>query len=118
MPFPCLQFCSSRWSTFIEAYHAVLAARAVLCPINTRLTHGEVAYILEHSGSRLIIVDHEYAHLVKNAKVPVIVSQDTGRQGDPYEEFLANGRKFSQERGWPGLFWEPDEDAPAALCYT
>ena len=57
-------------------------------------------------------------NLVKDAKVPVIVSHDTGRAGDPYEEFLAKGRKFSQERGWPGLAWEPDEDAPAALCYT
>ncbi|KAJ3542282.1 hypothetical protein NM688_g5987 [Phlebia brevispora] len=101
-----------------EAHHGVLAARAVICPINTRLTVPEVAYILEHSGASLIIVDHEFKHLVKDAKVPVIVSNDTGRVGCPYEAFLAEGRKFSQERGWPGLAWEPDEDSAAALCYT
>lgn len=56
--------------------------------------------------------------LVKGANVPVIVSKDTGRLGDPYEEFLNAGRKFSQERGWAGLAWEPDENANAALCYT
>ena len=78
----------------------------------------EVTYILEHSGSKLIFVDHEFAHLVKDAKVPVIVSGDTGREGDPYEEFLTTGRRHSAERGWPGLESEPDEDSAAALCYT
>lgn len=78
-----------------------------------------MTYILEHSGSKLIIVDYEYIKLVQNAKVPVIVSNDTGKlPGDPYEEFLAKGRAFSQERGWPGLSWEPDENAGSALCYT
>lgn len=102
----------------LEAHHGILAARAIVCPINIRLTVPEVTYILEHSGSKLIIVDHEYTSLVRDAKVPVIVSNDTGRHGDPYEEFLTNGRQFSQERGWPGLEWEPDEDAGATLCYT
>ena len=96
----------------------MIGARAILTTINIRLTKPEVDYILEHSGARLIIVDHEFQHLVKEATVPVIVSHDTGREGCPYEAFLANGRKFSQEFGWPGLDWEPDEDAPAALCYT
>ncbi|KAH9928516.1 acetyl-CoA synthetase-like protein [Epithele typhae] len=68
-----------------EAYHGVIAAKAVVCPINMRLTHGEVAYILEHSGSKLIFVDHEYVGLVKGAK------------------FLTAGRKFSAERGWGAL---------------
>ncbi|GBE81811.1 Acetate/butyrate--CoA ligase AAE7, peroxisomal [Sparassis crispa] len=101
-----------------EAHHGVLAARGVICPINTRLTHPEVAYILEHSGARLIIVDYEYTHLVADAKVPVIVTQDSGKAGDPYEDFLSAGRRFSKERGWTGLEWEGNEDAPAALCYT
>jgi hypothetical protein len=73
---------------------------------------------LDHSQSRLILIDHEYTHLAKDAKVPVIISQDTGRVGDPYEEFLSSGRKFSAERGWLGLDLELDEDAGAALCYT
>ena len=95
-----------------------MAARAIICPINTRLTVPEVTYILEHSGAKLIIVDHEYTHLVKDAKVRVIVSNDTGRPGDPYEEFLNSGRRFSRERGWAGLELEPDENAGVSLCYT
>jgi hypothetical protein len=48
-----------------------------------------VAYILDHSGSKLILVDHEFASLVEGVAVPVIVSKDTGRAGDPYEDFLS-----------------------------
>ena len=103
---------------FPEAYHGVLGARAVICAINTRLTHGEVAYILEHSSAKIIFVDHEYTHLVKGAKARVIVVNDTGKEDDPYERFLTSGRKFSNERGWAGLEWERDEDAACALNYT
>ncbi|KAI1783993.1 AMP-dependent synthetase and ligase [Ganoderma leucocontextum] len=101
-----------------RAYHGVLGARAIICAINTRLTHGEVAYILEHSSAKLIFVDHESTHLVEGANVPIIVIHDTGRQDDPYEQFLTAGRKFSLERGWPGLEWERNEDAACALNYT
>lgn len=101
-----------------DAYQAIPAARAVSCPINTRLTPPEIAYILEHSRAKLILVDHEYAHLVKDSKIPTILSNDTGCAGDPYEEFLSRGRRFSQEHGWWGLEPESDEDAGFVLCYT
>jgi len=101
-----------------DAHHAIIAARAVITPINTRLKPSEVAYIIEHSSCSLILVDHEYIHLISGTKVPTIISHDTGREGDPYEFFLNLGRRFSQEKGWPGLDGEPDENAPAVLCYT
>lgn len=104
---------------YADAHHGVIAARAILTPINTRLKSSEVAYILEHSAASLILVDFEYTHLVpKDVKVPVIISKDTGRDGDPYEAFLAEGRQFSRERSWGGLDAEPDENAGATLCYT
>ncbi|KIK06843.1 hypothetical protein K443DRAFT_129433 [Laccaria amethystina LaAM-08-1] len=98
---------------------AVIAPNsAIITPINTRLKPQEVTYILEHSGSRLILVDYEYAHLAQSSKIPVIISNDTGRAGDPYESFLTNGRRLSEEKGWAGLDAEPDENAAAVLCYT
>ncbi|PPQ89595.1 LOW QUALITY PROTEIN: hypothetical protein CVT25_012340 [Psilocybe cyanescens] len=103
---------------FSDAHHAVIAARAVITPINTRLKPSEVAYIIEHSQCTLLLVDHEYKSLVTGVKVPIVVSNDTGRSGDPYEDFLNSGRHFSNERGWPGLEPEVDENAPAVLCYT
>lgn len=51
-------------------------------------------------------------------KVPVVVSKDTGRFGDPYEAFLTEGREFSEEKSWGGLDAENDENAGAVLCYT
>jgi long-subunit acyl-CoA synthetase (AMP-forming) len=103
---------------YTDAHHAIIAARAVITPINTRLKPSEVAYIIEHSSCSLILVDHEYIHLISGTKVPTIISHDTGREGDPYESFLNLGRRFSQEKGWSGLDAEPDENAPAVLCYT
>lgn len=105
-------------NSHIDAHFGALAARAILCPINTRLKPHEVAYILEHSGSSIILVDHEYTHLIEGTKIPYIISSDTGRDGDPYETFLSEGRIFSQEGGWQGLEVEADENASAVLCYT
>ena len=101
-----------------DAYFGVLAARAVINPINTRLKPHEVGYILKHSGARLILVDHEYTHLTQGAGIPFIVSNDTGKVDDPYEIFLSDGRQFSGERGWPGLEPHIDENSPCTLCYT
>ena len=41
----------------LEAHYGVPAAGAVLVAINTRLTSEEIAYILDHSGARLLVVD-------------------------------------------------------------
>ncbi|KAF9056318.1 AMP-dependent synthetase and ligase [Panaeolus papilionaceus] len=101
-----------------DAHHGVIAARAVVTPINTRLKPSEVAYILEHSQAKLLLVDYEYLHLVQRQSIPMIVSNDTGGVDDPYETFLAEGRLFSKEAGWLGLDAEPNENAPAVLCYT
>ena len=98
--------------------HGVLAARAVNVSINRMLKKSEVQYILEHSGAKLVLVDHEFVHLVKDSGLPVIISKDTGRFGCPYEEFLTKGRQHSQERGWAGLEMELNEDSAATLCYT
>lgn len=103
-----------------EAHHAVLAISAIVNPINTRLTQGEVAYILDHSGANLILIDYEYTYLLDEYKgnPRVVISNDTGRKGDPYEDFLSSGRRFSRERGWAGFKWEADENASAVLNYT
>ena len=75
-------------------------------------------YRLQHSDSKLVLVDYEFQHLVEGTNIPVIVSMDTGRSDDPYEQFLSRGRSFSHEKGWAGLDFEPDENATVALCYT
>ena len=82
------------------------------------MTKHEIDYILAHSGAKLIFVDYELRHLVRDAKARIIVCDDTGRAGDPYEDFLTAGRSYSQEKGWAGLEMDSDENKPLSLNYT
>jgi fatty-acyl-CoA synthase len=96
----------------LEAHYAVPASGAALVAINTRLARDEVAYILEHSGAKLLFVDHELEPLVAGTSVPTIRIDDTGAVDDPYEAFLAGGS--------PGLFERAlsDEEATISINYT
>jgi fatty-acyl-CoA synthase len=99
----------------LEAHYGVPAAGAVLVAINTRLGAGEVTYILEHSGARMVFADHELVHLVEGPGLPTIRIDDTGAPGDPgdpYEDFLASGRPERFDRP-PG-----DEEETISINYT
>ncbi|MDX5894519.1 acyl--CoA ligase family protein [Rubrobacter radiotolerans] len=75
----------------LEAHFALPAAGVVLVAINTRLSAGEVDYILKHSNSRMVFVDRELEHLVEGAGIEKVRVDDTGEAGDPYEDYLAGG---------------------------
>ena len=96
----------------LEAHYGVPAAGAVLVAINTRLSRDEIAYILEHSGARMLFVDHELAPLAEGAGLPVVRIDDTGARDDPYEAFLATGG--------PSRFEHPldDEEQTISINYT
>src|SRR6266702_4074030 len=49
----------------LEAHFGVPLAGGVLVPINVRLATGEIAYILNHSGSKFLFVDSEFANTVR-----------------------------------------------------
>jgi acyl-CoA synthetase (AMP-forming)/AMP-acid ligase II len=69
----------------LEAHYGVPWAGAVLVAINTRLMGEEIDYILEHSGSRLLVVDPSLEHLVPPS--PSIEVLRCG-EGGSYEDFL------------------------------
>src|SRR2546422_10738453 len=88
----------------LEAHFGVPTAGGILVSVNTRLGSDEIAYILKHSGSRFLFVDHELEGLVKPADltgVRVGRVDGTGAVGDPYEEFLATGSP-GPGGGWVG----------------
>ena len=58
---------------------------AVLVAINTRLMAEEIAYILEHSGARLLVVDPSLEHLVPARRA----SRRSAAARRRYEDFLA-----------------------------
>jgi fatty-acyl-CoA synthase len=99
----------------LEAHFGVPAAGLVLVPINTRLHSDEIGYILQHSGAKVVLVDHELEHLlapVAGAGRRVVRIDDTGLPGDPYEGFLAEG---SPEPCEP---WIEDEYETISINYT
>ena len=61
-------FLSPNVPAMLEAYFGPLGIGAVLVVLNTRLSSGEIAYILEHSGSKVLIFDSELAPTVKGFK--------------------------------------------------
>jgi long-subunit acyl-CoA synthetase (AMP-forming) len=76
-------------------------------------------YILNHSGASLVLVDHEYAHLVEDSGVPTIISSDSGDLSCAYEQFVRRGREVSERKGgWAAIELQKDENAGMALCYT
>jgi len=99
----------------LEAHFAVPMAGGILVAINTRLNTDEIAYILEHSGSRFLFVDKEHFPLIKAIEkqdLYTVIVDDTGVPGDPYEDFLSEGSDKPVET------WLKDEEEPIALNYT
>jgi fatty-acyl-CoA synthase len=111
------------------AHYAVPLAGAVLVAVNTRLTAQEVAYILSHSGAKIVVADAALLSVAEAAAKDVqavtelVVAEDTeiapadlGWSGEPrlvsYSEFLARGT------GEPLSWSVSDELAPIAVNYT
>jgi fatty-acyl-CoA synthase len=99
----------------LEANFGVPKAGGVMVPMNTRLTAHEIAYILQDSGARFLLVDHELYPLIANYDDPTLTlirSDDTGTSDDPYEMFLTTGDPAPVED------WLTDEEETFAINYT
>jgi len=111
-----------------EAHFGVPMAGAVLCALNTRLDAPAIAYILEHGEAKAVLVDREYAGIVRAALTqikskPLVVDiadpegPGHGFAGErigevEYEKFLSEGD--------PTYAWQApaDEWEAIALNYT
>ena len=90
-------------SAMYEAHFAIPMIGAVINAINTRLDAHSISYILEHSDSKLILVDSEVLPEVKQAfelgrhNIPIICINDCEEFSTPssneqcYEDFLGSG---------------------------
>jgi fatty-acyl-CoA synthase len=103
----------------LEGYYGVPEAGAVLNPVNIRLAPHEIAWILEHAGSKVVFFHREFAPLVDEIagqltgrpRFVVLEGEAGGRASDEYEALLASG---STEPRHPQV----DENAMAELFYT
>jgi acyl-CoA synthetase (AMP-forming)/AMP-acid ligase II len=90
----------------LTAFFGVSAYGRVLVPINFRLNREEIAYIVEHSGASVLLIDPALADDLAGveAKHTMVLGADTDQQ-----LFRAIGEPIP---------WEPDEDATATINYT
>ncbi|MBV9839177.1 MAG: AMP-binding protein, partial [Solirubrobacterales bacterium] len=99
----------------LEAHYGVPLAGGVLVAMNTRLSKGEIEYILKDSGSKTLLVDAALEELVDSidlGQIEKVVIEDTGEPDDPYEELLASGSPDAPES------WLEDENEPISINYT
>jgi fatty-acyl-CoA synthase len=89
----------------LESFYAVPQIGAVLVPINYRLAPAELAYLIQHSGSRVVCADSEYLDAVDSIRSQMpeaehFITLDGGRDGWlNYEQaILAAPASFDQPR--------------------
>jgi fatty-acyl-CoA synthase len=79
----------------LEAFHAVPQLGAVIVPLNYRLTPDDFAYMIDHSGARVVCASSEYSAAVDGIRAAIpgvehFVALEGGRPGWlDYEHMLA-----------------------------
>jgi fatty-acyl-CoA synthase len=91
----------------LELFFGVTAWGRVLVPVNFRLSRDEVAYIVEHSGARVLLVDPEV-----DAALGDVTAEHRHVLGKESDTALL--RPEVAPRPWE----DPDEDATATINYT
>jgi acyl-CoA synthetase (AMP-forming)/AMP-acid ligase II len=115
-------FLSMNCHRLLEAYYGVLEAGAVLLPLNVRLSAGELAYILNDSGAKVLFLEKEFLGLVDSFRGELSMARSFILLDGPpqagwlspesYEDRLAAARPYRAE------IMEIDEDEVAELFYT
>jgi fatty-acyl-CoA synthase len=97
---------SQNSARLLTSFFGVSGFGRVLVPINFRLNADEVAYIVEHSGARLLIVDPELEDSLKGVDCArkVIIGAEADNELYRY--------------GVEPQPWTPEEDATATINYT
>lgn len=92
----------------VEAHFAVPMTGAILCALNTRLDAPAIAFMLEHSEAKVVLIDPEFSGVMhaalvilqeKNVKLPYVIDVNDSLYsgaGRPisaieYESFIAQG---------------------------
>ncbi len=97
-------FVSHNSARLFTSYFGVCGFGRVLVPINFRLSPDEVAYIVEHSGAKVLYVDPELKDSLAGVKAEHVFV--LGEDDDLYAE------------GVEPQPWAPDENATATINYT
>jgi fatty-acyl-CoA synthase len=105
-------FLSFNTHQLLEGYFAVPLMRAIVMPLNVRLTPTELAAILNHAEPKVVIYEKDFAPMIEPLRSACPKVARWVEAGEPYEELLSRGRI---ER--PDIFTF-DENEIAELFYT
>jgi fatty-acyl-CoA synthase len=94
---------------FQIAYFGVSGYGRVLVPINYRLNADEIGYIVEHSGTTVLLVDPDSDETLKNVTAKHRIVLDGEADAALFGE--------APHRAEP-VAWQADEDATASINYT
>ena len=95
---------------FLLSFWGTSSYGRVLVPINFRLNTEEIAYVVKHSGARVLLVDPEQYDVVKDIEVEHLITLD----GTADAALFA---PLGPDEAEPTA-WEPDEDSSATINYT
>jgi fatty-acyl-CoA synthase len=95
----------------LEGYYGVIQARAIVMPLNVRLTPAELGAIMSHAGTKILFYESDFA-LLAAALREAWPSMRTINLNTEYEAFLDQG---TAERADVMSY---DEDSIAELFYT
>ena len=92
----------------LEGYFGVIQARAIVMPLNVRLSEPELATILRHSGAKMAIFENDFAETVQSL-----------RRACPYvRHWVAHEEVADQGHAERADIFSYDEMAIAELFYT
>jgi len=103
----------------IEGYYGVVQARAIVMPLNVRLSEPELINILNHSGATMLLFENDFAPIIEKLRKNCPQVQRWVTLDDKiscadlcYEELIAQGHPQRAD------IFSYDESAIAELFYT
>jgi fatty-acyl-CoA synthase len=109
----------------LEIYYAAPLTGRVLHTINMRLTPDHLAYVIDHAGDEVLIVDRGLAPLLADVvdRVPtvrhwIVVDDGSGADLPDGPEFLDYEELLAAAAPREGRFGIDDENRASGLCYT
>lgn len=103
----------------LEGYYGVVQARAIVMPLNVRLSEVELTAILNHSGAKMLMFENDFAPLIAKLRKTcpgverwVTLDEKTPGADLAYEELFDYGRPQRAD------IFTYDEMAIAELFYT
>ena len=105
-------FLSFNTNQLLEGYFAAPLIRAIVMPLNVRLTAAELTIILNHAEPRILIYEPDFAPIVEHLRAACPGVHRWIESGAEYDELLSRGRIQR-----PDIFTY-DEREIAELFYT